>query len=188
MKKTIIACALVATAFSGVCNANAIERGAYVGLGFGSTILEDDGAFRPFGSDDTNNTYKLVAGYQFNKIVAVEAQYTNYGDIDFVGNYSLAPTSFSVAANLGYSFNNGLRPYGIIGLGLLDLDPSGTEYLEDDSTVSIHYGLGLEYMPSYSDKFSVRVGYEGDLFIVENYWTDYTVSVGSFYVGAHWRF
>ncbi|MGL6314272.1 porin family protein [Vibrio sp. WXL103] len=188
MKKTMISCALLAMAFSGASYANTIERGAYLGLGYGSTGLDDDGAFRVFGSEDTNSTLKFLGGYQFNKIVAIEAQYTDYGDIDFTGNYSLAPTSFSVAANLGYSFSNGLRPYGIIGLGSLTLNAEGEEYLDGDSAVSVHYGFGVEYMPPISDKFSVRLGYEGDMFVVEDLFTDYTVAIDSFYLSAQFRF
>ncbi len=198
MKKMVLPVICAGLMFSSFADANPISRGWYLGAGTGSTSIDDEGAFINNGNED--NSFKIIAGYQFNKIVAIESQYTNYGDIEYgnisnglggsLRNYTLSPTTISIAANLGYSFSSGLRPFGILGLGLIDLDQSGL-YLEDDETLSIRYGFGLEYMPSFSKKVSLRVGYEADFFLVEsyNYWSDdYDVHLSSLYLNVNVRF
>ena len=168
-------------------------KGFYVGVGVGNTTFDnyddDDDASE---SDIDGQTVKILAGYQFGRVFALEGQYTKYSDIkNDVNDYSWSPTSVSLSANLGYSFDNGLRPFGLLGVSALDLGES-YKSLEDDSSGAVRYGFGLEYAPVQLKGFSARVGYEVDLFAIEyvgpgySKTKDYTLE--SFYVSASYKF
>ncbi|MCZ8499566.1 outer membrane beta-barrel protein [Vibrio lentus] len=100
-------------------------------MAVGSDI--DDGGMYDYRSTPTSmkaddNTYHLIAGYKFNEIASLELQYTNYGDVRTNQWVSTVMTWSPKAAtvcpgNNGYTFNNGIRPYGIIGLSYIELDP-----------------------------------------------------------------
>ena len=165
-------------------------KGFYVGAGLGNTKFEssDDASTSLF--EDDGQTVKILAGYQFSKVFALEGQYTKYSELK-LGSYSISPTAFSLSANLGYSFENGLRPFGIIGVSALDLDES-VQTLQDDSSAAVRYGLGLEYAPVQLKGLAVRVGYEVDFFAIEfvgpgsSVTNDYTLE--AFYVSASYKF
>lgn len=167
-------------------------KGFYVGAGVGNTTFDSDDDPTTSFFDEDGQTVKILAGYQFSKVFALEGQYTKYSDIknDF-NDYTWSPTSLSVSANLGYSFDNGLRPFGILGVSALDLGES-YKSLEDDSSGAVRYGFGLEYAPVQLKGFSARVGYEVDLFAIEyvgfgsSITNDYTLE--SFYVSALYKF
>lgn len=57
----------------------------------------------------------------------------------------LSPTSFSVAANVGYTFDNSIRPFVTAGLSYVDLNSKGSSYIDDDSGAGFHFGV--EYTP-----------------------------------------
>ncbi len=161
-------------------------QGSYLGIGNGAVIyfdfkIDDDiesDTQSEVREDEKDSLLKLYAGYHFNKIVGVEFSYQDYGKIEY--SYSTRPpnpidddkvfltheySSFSAAANLGYSFNNGWRPFGIAGLSLLDLDSKSTRLGNDDRTkLGFHYGLGGEYIPPDFKRVSLRVAYEADAF------------------------
>ncbi|MEZ9838611.1 porin family protein [Vibrio sp. 10N.261.52.C11] len=129
-----------------------------------------------------DNTYRLIAGYKFNRIVSVEAQYTDFGDIALKtksGNkvFTWTPQIFSVTANLGYTFDNGSRP-------------SGDGF--DDSGDGIRMGVGVGYTPPTMSSLSFRLAYEADAFDIEDYEnghkTEDTVVLDSFYLGAMYTF
>lgn len=177
--------------------------GIYLGAGLGNTWFESDDldiSYDDVKDDIDGNALKIIAGYQFNRVFALEAQYTQYGDY-----YALSPKSFSLAANLGYTFNNGLRPFGVIGLTDTDLDMSG-DYSDgqnrihvDAKAIGMRLGLGVEYAPVQLKGFSARVGYEADLNTVEfdylefsnsyrTYTNSYEYTLGSFYAAASYKF
>ncbi len=191
-------------------------KGAYVGFGYGATAFTD-GGFKDdidkflhrvspnvtTASDYDSSGYKLYAGYQFNKIVAVEASYTSYGSytFDFSNGFhdKLDPSSISIAANLGYNLGASAeyRPYGIIGLSALSLHETGNaEFYSDDSGVAIRFGFGFEYTPRQLKGFGFRVAYEGDFFTMKIQDADsvpelqetYVQSVGMLYLGASYKF
>lgn len=161
-------------------------KGFYIGAGLGSTTFDSSDDVGASLFEDDGQTVKILAGYQFSKVFALEGQYTKYSELAIPG-YSLSPTSFSLSANLGYSFDNGLRPFGIIGVAVLDLDESGQKF-EDDSSGAIRYGFGLEYAPVQLKGLAVRVGYEVDFFAIDfgSVTNDYTLD--AFYVAASYKF
>ena len=109
---------------------------------------------------DNSTGLKVYGGYQFNKIVAVEAAYIEYGKFTTT-DYTQDPSSFSVYANLGYNFLNGqLRPFGMIGLGSLNNFQS-RDLLQQTYT-TIHGGVGIEYSPTSLYGLGFRASVEWD--------------------------
>ena len=180
-------------------NVMAADSGFYLGGAIGTTGIDDGGLYKdsfiPITVDAEDETYKIIAGYQFNRIVALEAQYTNYGDVVAKNvlnqsTYTWSPTAFSISANLGYTFDNGIRPFGIIGLSTIDLDQS-LPVLDDDSGEGIRYGFGVEYTPKQAKNVSFRLGYEADAFVIESdsaFENDKDLVIDSFYLGAMYNF
>lgn len=205
-------------------NVVAVERqaqstGFYLGAGLGVVGFDDDDLSKDLGYDsgfpsaiDTESedkALKLFAGYRFNNIASIEASFSDYGDTDYTyfkqAFMSLEIQSFSVAANLGYSFANGWRPFALIGLSYVDVDvdvdvdlsSSFQPSLSDsESYTGIHYGVGAEYVMSGTSGVTLRVALEGDLFVDNSfedsyspYFEDeYVLDAVAFYVGLGYRF
>jgi opacity protein-like surface antigen len=168
--------------------ANQDVSGFYLGGGVGSTHAEAEYNSISKSASTDGSTLKFIGGYQFNRIVAIEAQYTSYGKVKVLSDYKWEPKTVSLAANLGYTFENGLRPFAIIGLSSLDLDQN-TKYLNDSSATALRFGAGLEYTPAALSGVSFRAGYEGDAFAIEtNTASDIDVLIGSVYVAASYKF
>ena len=179
--------------------------GFYLGAGFGASFYNlttlksdyyvEDGSEPEYhltaddmsNLDDTSEGYLFYGGYQFNKIIAVEASYTDYGSFEstvtktVLGNevkkeFTKKPTSVAVYANAGYTFLNGqLRPFGLLGLGYVQTHQSeaynNIDLFSDDTFVSIHIGTGLDYYPSVFKGFGFRVSVTAD-----NYYDNTTVA------------
>ncbi len=175
--------------------------GVYIGAGFGTFGYSEEDSWG-YNSNEVSakadgNSTKIYLGYQFNKIVGIEGTYTDYGTAKAkVGNYSMKPTSISLAANLGYTFDNGLRPFGLVGMSSLDLNQN-EELLTDDKGAAFKFGFGVEYTPTTLNGVQFRAAYEMDLYSVE--YLDYQsgsglttetnlYSLDSLYVGASYKF
>ena len=166
MKKITLALGVIALLSTAVI-AGPNSSGAYVGLGYGVTEYYDDGWTSSVDKSDSG--YKLYGGYQFNNIIGVEASYTDYGSFtDKVTNSEyVSPTTFSVAANAGYSFLDGqLRPFGILGLGYASVDYD-TSSIDSGNTGTVHYGVGVQYEPTILKGVGFRLAYEADLYLIE---------------------
>lgn len=196
MKKLLLVTAL----FSSFASANP-HSGFYLGAGVGTTDYEDDGYLTSSTvpiTTDSDNSYKIIAGYQFNRIVSLETQFTSYGDTNITVHNpinglhfnagKIEQKSFTVAANLGYTFDNGLRPFTTIGLGSIDYEMGD---FSDDGGV-IRAGVGLEYTPHQIQSLSLRTAYEVDSYeleIQDGYFSKtYDQSVGAWYLAATYKF
>jgi len=192
MKSITVLGALTAIVLTANVQANQDVSGFYLGGGAGNTDARLEKNSNSVSVPTDGTTLKLIGGYQFNRIVAIEAQYTSYGDIRYGSSaYKLSPKAISLAANLGYTFENGLRPFGIIGLSALDLDPNVT-ISEDESYVGLRFGAGLEYTPAVLSGVSFRAGYEADTFTIEDKSPtsadDVNALVSSVYISATYKF
>jgi opacity protein-like surface antigen len=208
MRKTILASLLLAISSTSFA-AEEVQKikGFYLGAGYGSfsynTVQDwdDDYRYGDLIEHTDGNTIKVYSGYQFNRIIAVEATYTDYGDTQgYV--YSIlnnkqevkqSPTSFSVAANAGYSFSNGLRPFGLLGLSYMSLN-STYAFLDTDNPIAIKSGFGLDYAPVQLKGVQLRVAYEMDSYFAEantirteNTNVDIFI-LSSFYAGISYKF
>lgn len=207
MKTTMmVTTALMSVLMVNTASANE-SRGFYLGGAIGTSGIDDGGLVEkslvPIEVKAEDSTYKIIAGYQFNNIAAIEAQYTNYGDINFSspsplypsGKYSWTPTILSLSANLGYTFANGIRPFGIMGVTSIDLNESTQNISGSDNGGGVRYGFGIEYTPynpyeTYID-ISFRLGYEADYFTIETGVSevgDKDIVLDSYYVAVNFRF
>ena len=152
--------------------------------------------------DDNDVGYTFYAGYQINKIIGVEASYTDYGrfEVSGIDRYYQEPTAVAVYANAGYTFLNGqLRPFGMLGLGYLQQNQSDryiTGLKEDFAT--FHMGIGFDYYPTLFRGLGFRAAFTGDLYVDSVYtlnedtnvstsqslWEDYSL----FYMGIQYKF
>ena len=188
MKKIVLA-SLLAFGLTASAIASEDGSGAYIGLGYGSTAFDKGDAISGV-KDDSDSGYKVYGGYLFNKVVGIEAAYTDYGDFAYVTNTTLSPTAISLAANLGYTFLNGqLRPYALAGLSYLDLAQGGTAYYDDDNTVAFAYGAGIEYSPTILKGLGFRASWNADVYVVDPIITDdYTQTLGMFNISVQYKF
>lgn len=150
------------------------RSGFYLGAGMGSVAYSDSDLSVDMGvgklkNDD--NGLKLYGGYQFNNVIGIELGYADYGkNVQEVNtqDYSYAVKSYSVAANVGYSFlDSQLRPFVNVGLGFI----SGTHenlpvgYINiNDNALSFHHGLGIQYEPNVLKGVGFRLAYEADMY------------------------
>ncbi len=203
MKKLLLAtlvCSLSSTyavASENTTNSNKYQ-GFYVGAGVGTTDFHDDRkSFLKnnhtvgYSNDGGAESYKIIDGYQFNRIISLEAQYTAYGDVKYTletnGIKATGKTkheSFSLAANLGYTFDNGLRPFATVGFGQISLKDS---MIKDDGGL-IRLGAGLEYQVKQVPGLGIRAAYEADFYTLETAVKDFDQSVGSWYLGTTYKF
>ena len=180
--------------------------GFYIGAGAGITtfwdamLSGDDGTLSEQISDlkSKHSSLRIYSGYNINRIVGIEASYTNYGDLtpkDSSVQGHLSPRAVSVAANVGYTFDTGLRAFAIAGLSILDLRQS-EEWLDDETSVAFRYGVGGEYQPSTVTGLTFRIAYEADVYATSvnsiysnNQSNDkYISQIGSFYLGGSYKF
>ncbi len=190
--------ALLLTAlFSGFASAHGFD-GFYLGAGLGSTDFDDGGIFNeidePLSTETKGSTVKLIAGYQINRVLGIEAQYTRYGETSIEISDQKAGgiehRSFTLGANLGYSFDNGLRPFATFGIGSIEYTLKNRFHSKDESGSTVRLGAGLEYTPYIVNGFTIRAGYEADYYVLEDTWADrdYDQSIGSWYLGTTYKF
>lgn len=189
MKKAVVLAvsALMATG----AWANSTEPGFYIGGGFGLTESKlDNKDMSQFPTIDGARSLRVYGGYQFNRIVSLEGGYTNYGELSHqaMPSAKVTPSAFSLAANLGYSFDNGLRPFATLGLSHVNMELKDGSQKESDSATGFRYGLGLEYAPQMVEGLAMRVAYEADAFNVDMGGSTDTFAVGSLYLGASYKF
>ncbi|NVN80115.1 MULTISPECIES: porin family protein [unclassified Vibrio] len=153
------------------------DGGAYIGGGL--SVYQDSDTDGAPSLDSSGMGYNLYGGYQFNRIVGVELGYTDYANYKNSTD-KLSPTSISVSANLGYTFDNTIRPFVLAGLSSVDLNANSGAGYDDDSGTGFHFGVGVEYTPV--EHLTLRLISQADAVSVN----DYSIgSNGSFKSGDH---
>lgn len=176
----------------------------FIGGGFGDVGF-DDGGFSEdlednttyysggwyYGDIDTDaddTALLLKTGYRFNRIVGLEISYIDYGDVVYEINgqpfFEIGFSSISVAANLGYTFDSGWRPFVLLGLSSVDADFVG----DSERYGGFHYGFGGEYTPPAVPMLTFRLSFEGDVFVDDSVEDDYgfdeyVMDIGTFALG-----
>ncbi|CAM4164860.1 outer membrane protein [Vibrio neonatus] len=190
----------------GAVGTTGIDDGGYIDDLNDQKNLQDPTFDSEFKTKGSTKTYSM--GYQINRIVGVEATYMDYGRINLSTNdHSIgseqvfAPESFSVSANLGYSFHNGLRPFAKIGISYIDFHSSETDqppFKNINEHGGIHIGAGVEYALDLGENHGnvlFRTGVEGDIASMETtdnsgplIEEDYDWSIATLYAGVGYRF
>lgn len=174
--------------------------GFYLGAGFGQSFFSDDGlssdmadnsGIQGIDLDTDDSNYLIYGGYYFNRVIGIEVNYIDYGDVEASAKGLPTETitsvkSTSLSANIGYTFNNGIRIFALPGLAYVDSDMT-------DDNVGIHYGAGIEYTPSAVPHLTVRTVYQGDFYFSEkddnfNDGDPYAFSSSTLAIGAAYRF
>lgn len=163
----------------------------YVGGSIGQSKFKDGCSGAPgFSCDDKDTAWRLLAGYQFNRVLAAELGYHDLGKV----TGSLGPANFEAKANawelvgLGtFPLANQFGVYGKLGgyRGEVKLSnnfagPSGKE-----TNTGLTYGAGLQWDPlrqvglrlewqRYNDMGGDNVGGKKDVDVLS--------------LGAVWRF
>ena len=180
-------------------------EGFFIGIGSGGTYYNDGGLvsdLKKSGGDydmrSVSGAYKLYGGYKFNHEATLEGAITSYGvyEVKNDGNTTeeLAPVSAAVYLNYGYDFwHNQIRPFVVVGAGLLWLEPKYATLYDEEVFFSIHYGLGLLYSPRSLNGLGFRFAYETD-------WSRYKAKselgvggsydnfLGALYLGIQYKF
>ncbi len=162
----------------------AAENGWYAGLGVGQSSI-DTGIKATSGTasvDEEDLGYKVFAGYEFNKFIAVEGFYfdageatitANSGDVVADGNTSLVipvddfkasieGQSFGLIGVIGYPVHQYFYPYAKLGFHKWDTEiavsaPGVVVSVEDDGTDMV---FGVGFRMDVTDSVSVRGEFE----------------------------
>lgn len=183
MKKQVIilACVLICLIAQ---TAVAVENPWYLGIGAGQASL-DTGVSGLTGSaslDDKDTAFKGIAGYQFNKYIAVEANYTDLGETTLKGNtgdtfnsgnntyvftadnvnISTDSKSYGLSAILGYPLHQYFTPFVKLGGQFWDTDATvssdaGNADGNDDGTSFL---LGAGIRADIHERVAIRAEYE----------------------------
>jgi len=139
--------------------------GFYVGMGYGALDGELDTDTLGDKESDTFDELLLLAGYKFNKYVAVEGRYWFGGEntwnrYDIAGNYlgeqDVSVDSWGIYVKPMYPVTDAINVYGLLGYAgsSLDYDYGDTDFGDTDG---FSYGVGADY--SINDNFAVFVDY-----------------------------
>ncbi|MCK5818916.1 MAG: porin family protein [Psychromonas sp.] len=161
-------------------------KGLYFGGGIGvSNIYQarETSSIALDSMDDSFSTsiktsFNLLAGYQFNRIFALEFVFTDFGNLNFDDELQAtslpakySPFGFSTQANIGYTFKNGWRPFALLGITVMSLNPGepsipGSNDLNKTPTTLLT-GVGIEYQPAALSGVIFRVTGSRDWYTVD---------------------
>jgi hypothetical protein len=149
MIKRLALALLLLTSCSLAFAASPKESGGYIEGGFGTTSLEDDGAFAGYNFDNSDSGFGLAGGYKFFKHLAVEGRYTDFGTFSLGGvPFDVTAVSIHVIGIIPFG-ESGWELFGQLGLGSADLTILGESVSENVGSA----GLGIRY--SISENFSL---------------------------------
>jgi len=150
--------AAVVVMLSAAASAFAADEGFYAGvtLGSGKPHVTPSAAALSKNSD---SMYGGLAGYQYNKNVAVEAQYTGIGKTtDVLGNTAKGDAlSLSVVGLL--PLNDSFELLGKVGVARAKTTVSGLSATNvGASRTGLTYGIGAQY--NVNQNLGLRLGYD----------------------------
>jgi OOP family OmpA-OmpF porin len=153
MKKRLLAAlGLAAACFSLPAAAQLDTSALYVGLSVGGSHFTDV-CVAGFACDDRDTEFSLFGGYQFNRYLALEAGYRDFGSAH------VGPANFKANALEGdlvgtYPLLGGLGVLGRVGVYSAKVKGDGVE----SKKTGLTYGLGAYY--DTSPRFGFRAEYQ----------------------------
>lgn len=169
MKKQWIAAAMFSAAAM-TLSAGAIAQQADTGLYLGGSIGQSEFA------DEEDTAWKISAGYQINRMFAVELGYTNLGEVDVPGG-TAEGTALEVIGLAKFPVGSQFSIYGLAGFANVEVDVSGPFSAASDDSTELTFGIGGQY--DVSRNLGLRVQWQ-------RYDTDEEVDVLS--LGVVWKF
>ena len=177
--------------------------GFFIGYGLGGTHYDDRGAADDIGASKSgfSGASKLYMGYKYDHDFTLEGSITNYGYFEVKKDgdtyETFIPMSTAIYLNYGHDFlHNQLRPFMILGAGVLWINGKKNSIYDSEVFFSAHYGFGLLYTPNFLYGWGLRYAYEGDW---SRYRTttearelgsknDYNNFLGTVYLGLQYKF
>lgn len=144
------------------------QPGFYMGAGFGSTSIDDDG-FDGIDFDDSDTGFKVFGGYSFNQYFAVEASYFDFGEasgnFDDFGdtvNFDVGVSGLNASAVGTLPVGDMFSLFAKVGFASYDIDvhveiPGVGSGSDSESESDMTYGVGGQL--SFG-QFGVRLEYE----------------------------
>ncbi|UYG03435.1 outer membrane beta-barrel protein [Halomonas sp. LR3S48] len=175
------------------------DMGPYIGAGIGHAKLDNETLDwldeNGVNTDDTDISYKLFAGYQFNSNFAIEAGYVDFGSFTASGSngadnadLKLSAEGFTAALVGKLPIQSGFSVYGKLGMIAWDADLTlnatiqGQSYratASEDGTDPF-YGIGAEYVVN-----QIVMRAELERYDISDSGEDYTIDMISASLGYH---
>lgn len=165
----------------------AVDSRWYVGLGAGQSSLDLSalGTMGAVSVDDTDTAFKVFAGYEINKYIAIEGFYLNAGEMSISGDagtgifadgemvifpadtkMGIDLKSYGVVGVLGYPVNQYFNPYVKLGLQnwetKVSVSMGDIKLSESDDGTGAAYGAGFRV--DLTHNVSMRAEFERYIF------------------------
>jgi OOP family OmpA-OmpF porin len=140
-----------AMAVSAGAMAQQADTGLYVGAMIGQSDLEID----------KDTAWKASIGYQINRTFAVEAGYTNLGEVSetVAGVTAEAEaTAWEVIGLAKFPVANQLSLYGLVGIAMAEVEARVGGVSADDDSTELTFGFGAQY--DFSRNMGVRAQWQ----------------------------
>jgi opacity protein-like surface antigen len=165
------------------------NEGFYVGGALGLTHYDhdnflDNGILSGSSFDDDGSGLKVIGGYQLNRWLSAEANYTYLGNYFESGSgwyddddIEVSISTFTASLLLHAPLGQWVTLYGQAGAGLafisqrIDFDTVGIDIEEDESDTGLatQLGIGLTVQIPQVEGLQLRAGYEKHLFKTDLY-------------------
>jgi len=138
------------------------DTGAYAGGSIGLTTIDICGELTgATACDDEETGFKLFGGYKFNRNLAVEGGFVDFGEIS-----ASSPTgSATVSSDALFATAVGILPvsskfsvFGKLGFFMWDLSATGTGGTISDDGTDLLIGLGLGF--DVTERLTIRAEWE----------------------------
>ena len=159
MKKTLLATALLTGMMSSAAFA---DTNFYIGAGVGQAEVDFQEIAGTSVQDDSDTSWKIYGGYNFNQHFAVELAYTDLGesDVTILGqDTDIDADVLSIALVGKYPVSEQIDVFGKLGYADIDADADvagvgSTSVSESD----VLYGLGVDY--AVTEQVDIRLEWE----------------------------
>ena len=141
MKKKIAIAALAVAGFAVSSSALADSSGLYVGGNLGASVYDT----RDAGHENANDlAWGLHAGYAFNRYLAVEAGYQNFGKGE-AGRHAAESRAYDASVRASLPLGERVSLFGKLGLAHIDADFTGPQAGFSDNEYGLKLGVGAEF-------------------------------------------
>ncbi len=137
--------------------AHAADEGFFAEIGVGYSKMDVPAAPAGVAVDDTSTAFSIGGGYNFNNMFALEAGYTDLGEVTASGaglSATVSVDGWYVGPRLTFALNNQAEVYGRIGILAWDAETkSNFGFSGSDDGTDVYFGLGAAW--KFNDKVSL---------------------------------
>lgn len=176
MNKTKLIGAILLTL--GMTGTALAQNGFYAGASIGqATIDACDGVTN---CDDEDTSWKIFGGWEFNRNIALEAAWVDFGEVSGSidgSKVSAEVDGWALAGKFMLPLNEQFGVFGKLGMIMWDVEGGGAASGFDDDGTDLMFGIGAQYM--FTDQFGIVGEWE---------WYDIDNDVDLFSIGALYKF